>query len=260
MKELIITSENRSIYGILYEPEGDFMHPAIIMSHGYNGSHGDWYNEGKYYSEHGYVVYAYDFCGGSTSSRSSGSSTEMTISSEIDDLLTVYSYIKKLDHVDETNIVLFGGSQGGLVSSLAAAKLGDEIRALVMYFPALCVPDNWKQKYPDLTHVPAVFDFWGLELSRKFVEDVHKMNVYETIGDYKGNVLILHGDQDDVVPYSYSERAAVLYESAKLVRLEGEGHGFSPEGSKKAMGLVAGFLEQVLCYTGITVTAGEITQ
>ena len=95
MKELIITSENRSIYGILYEPEGDFMHPAIIMSHGYNGSHGDWYNEGKYYSEHGYVVYAYDFCGGSTSSRSSGSSTEMTISSEIDDLLTVYSYIKK---------------------------------------------------------------------------------------------------------------------------------------------------------------------
>ena len=45
MKELIITSENRSIYGILYEPEGDFMHPAIIMSHGYNGSHGDWYND-----------------------------------------------------------------------------------------------------------------------------------------------------------------------------------------------------------------------
>ena len=88
-------------------------HPAVIISHGYNGCHADWVNEGKYYSEHGYVVYAYDFCGGSVSSRSSGESADM------------------------------------LVSSLAAVQLGSRVRALAMYFPALCVPDDWKKRYPD---------------------------------------------------------------------------------------------------------------
>ena len=143
------------------------------MSHGYNGSHADWVNEGQYYSEHGYVVYAYDFCGGSVNSRSSA--IQMTITSEQEDLLAVFAFIRKMDHVDESNIVLFGGSQGGFVSSLAAALLRDEVRALTMYYPALCIPENWREKYPDPGYAPETFGFWGFELSRRFVEDVHPL-------------------------------------------------------------------------------------
>ena len=36
-----------------------------------------------------------------------------------------------------------------------------------------------------------------MALKCKFVEDVHDMNVYETIGDYKGNVLILSDTPSD---------------------------------------------------------------
>lgn len=243
MKELIIPNGDRNIYGILYEPAGETEHPAIIMSHGYNGSHADWVDEGQYYSEHGYVVYAYDFCGGSVNSRSS--SVQMTITSEQEDLLAVFAQIRKMDQVDESNIVLFGGSQGGFVSSLAVARLRDEVRALAMYYPALCIPNDWRKKYPNPGHAPETFDFWGLELSRKFIEDVHPIDVYGKIGDFKGGVLILHGDQDDIVPYSCSEKAAEIYENAELVRMEGEGHGFSPEGSRKAMKIVLDFLERI---------------
>ena len=244
MKELIITSGDKRIYGMLYEPAGEGKHPAVLMSHGYNGSHTDWVNEGEYYSRHGYVVYAYDFCGGSSHSLSSGRSTEMSVLSEKEDLMTVFDYVRKLDNVDPDRIVLFGGSQGGFVSSLAAAKLGDSVRALVMYFPALCIPDNWKENYPDPAQAPETFDFWGLELGRKYVEDAHRIDVYGTIGQYKGDVLILHGDEDDIVPFSYSEKAAKTYEKATLVRMEGEGHGFTPEGGEKAMQTVLDFLDE----------------
>ncbi len=242
MKELIIPNGNRNIYGILYEPACDAKHPAIIMSHGYNGSHSDWTKEGRYFADHGYVVYTYDFCGGSVSSKSMD--TRMTITSEKEDLLAVYAYIRNLDQVDETNIFLLGASQGGFVSSLAAAQLGDKVRALAMYYPALCIPDNWREKYPDPDQAPDTFDFWGLTLSRQFVKDVHPIDVYGRIGAYKGNVLILHGDQDEIVPYAYSERAVEVYEHAQLVRMEGEGHGFSPEGVEKAMKMVLDFLER----------------
>lgn len=244
MKEFIVSNGAKNIYGILFEPSETGRHPAVIMSHGYNGSHADWTNEGKYYSEHGYVVYAYDFCGGSVSSRSSGKSTDMSVSSEKEDLHAVFDCIRKLDNVDPERIVLFGGSQGGLVSSLAAAQLGSRVRALAMYFPALCVPDDWKKRYPDPALAPETFDFWGLELGRGYVEDAHRHDVFGSIGAYEGDVLILHGDQDEVVPYSYSEKAVEVYEHAELVRMEGEGHGFTPDGSRKAMEMVLRFLDR----------------
>ena len=244
MRELTISDGNRRIYGMLYEPEGTGRHPAVIMSHGYNGSHSDWVNEGMYYSGHGYVVYAFDFCGGSSGSLSSGNSAEMSVLSEKEDLLTVFDFIRKLDNVDPDRIVLFGGSQGGLVSSLAAAELGDAVRALAMYFPALCITDNWKQEYPDPETAPEKFEFWNLELGRKYVEDAHRIDIYGTIGMYKGDVLILHGDEDEVVPYSYSEKAVEACKNAELVRMEGEGHGFTPEGAAEAMKIVLKFLDE----------------
>ena len=137
--ELIIPNGDRTVFGKLYAPTESGKYPAIILSHGYNGTNADFVRECRYYSAHGYVAYALDFCGGSVNSKSSGSSTDMTITSEKEDLLAVFDYIKAMDNVDSSNMILFGGSQGGLVSALAAAKRADEIKALAMYFPAFCV-------------------------------------------------------------------------------------------------------------------------
>ena len=239
--ELIISKGDKSIYGILYSPAKP-NGTVIIMSHGYNGSHKDWVKEGTLFADNGYTAYAYDFCGGSVNSKSSGKTTEMTITSEKEDLLAVVDYFKNLDGTEK--IFLLGGSQGGFISSLVAAELKDEIGALAMYFPALCVPDDWAKNYPDPSEAPDTFDFWGMDLSREFVEDVQKIDVFGTIGDYKGDVLILHGDEDPVVPYSYSETAKETYENAELVKMDGEGHGWSEKAAPKAMEMVLEFFEK----------------
>ena len=243
ISELKIQNGENTIYGKIYRPSGEGKHPAIILSHGYNGVNSDFTNECTYYAKNGYIAYAYDFCGGSARSKSTGKSTDMTISSEKSDLLAVFDYIYSMDEVDKDNVVVFGGSQGGLVSTLVTEERADKVRALALYYPALCVPDDWKKKYPNLDEVPETFDFWGLMLGKGFVEDIHKLDVFATIGNYQGNVLILHGDKDEIVPYSYSEKAVALYPNAELVEMKGEGHGFSPAGGKIAMEKVLEFMK-----------------
>ncbi|MCR5167434.1 MAG: alpha/beta fold hydrolase [Oscillospiraceae bacterium] len=244
IEELLIPNGDRTVYGKLYAPTETGKYPAIILCHGYNGTNADWVRECNYYARHGYIAYALDFCGGSVNSKSTGESTDMTVTSEKEDLLAVFDYIKSMDNVDSDNIVLFGGSQGGLVSALAAAERADEVKALAMYFPALCVPDDWGKKYKSAEDAPEAFDFWGLKLGRGFIADAQTIDVFGTIGNFKGDVLILHGDKDDIVPYSYSERAVEIYDHAELIKMDGEGHGFSMQGGQTAKEKVLEFLDK----------------
>lgn len=64
------------------------------------------------------------------------------------------------------------------------------------------------------------------------------------IGNYKGDVLILHGDRDGIVPLRYSERAAEVYENAELVVMEGQNHGFMGKARTEAMEKEAEFFRQ----------------
>lgn len=102
--------ENR-IYGVIYIPQdaGEVM-PAIVYAHGLGGSH----RSGQQYAEamasRGYVVYCFDFCGGSPGSRSDGSQYDMSIFTEQADLEAVIDRIRQLEYVDGDNIFLLGSS------------------------------------------------------------------------------------------------------------------------------------------------------
>ena len=244
MEDHPITYGEKTVFGRLYTPDAEGKLPAVILSHGFNGTNSDFVKECRYYAEHGYIAYALDFCGGSGRSKSSGKSTDMTITSEKQDLLAVFDHIRSMENVDPERIVVFGGSQGGLVSALAAAELGDQVRALALYFPAFNIPTDWRAMHPDLNAVEETFDFWGLRLGKGFVEDVYAIDVFETIGNYKGDVLIIHGTNDAVVAPSYSQRAVNTYDSAELILMPGEGHGFSPAGGESAMEYVLDFMDE----------------
>ena len=47
------------------------------MYHGYNGVGDDFQEEGKYFAQNGIATYTLDFCGGSTSSKSTGETKDM---------------------------------------------------------------------------------------------------------------------------------------------------------------------------------------
>lgn len=235
----------------VYMPAATKKCPAIIMSHGYNGWGKDFQNECKFFQKYGYIAISIDFCGGTGEDRcrSTGrKSTEMTLFTEKSDLLAVFDYVRKMKEVDEENVFLFGGSQGGMVTALAAEERADVVRGVGLYFPAFCIPDNWRSNYPKESMIPDVTDFWGLKLGKEFFVSMRDLYTFDVIGqNYQGPVHIVHGDQDNIAPLSYSQKAVnENYKNATLTVLQGEGHGFSGKGNMTAMDEILCFMEDYL--------------
>jgi len=238
-KEITIRHHNRNISGQLYLPKKDKFY-VVILSHGFNGSSDDFAEYAKILAENGIGACIFDFCGGSLRSKSDLSTTEMTVFTEKEDLFSVIDFIEKQKYTD--SIFLFGASMGGLVSALCAEECSDKIQGMILLYPALCVADNWNEKFPDAHDIPDIHKVWEVPLGKCFFETLHNFNVFEHIGNYQKNVLIIHGDKDEIVPLEYSVKANEIYINSELQVFEGEGHGFSDIGVKETINIIMDFL------------------
>lgn len=221
--------EGKSIYGIISKPTTGKKHGIAIVSHGFNGSHHFGRDYFKTLNDLGYAVYTFDFPNGSVNSLSGNNTLEMSVSNEKEALKAIIRHFRSCQDIDKKRIVLIGESQGGLVSALAAAERKRQISSLILIYPALCIPDNWNQRYPTPNDIPDVSEIWGVKLGKAFMLDLRHMDVYHTIGKYRGPVLIIHGTDDPVVPIDYSKRAALTYRNAQLRIINKAGHGFNPQ-------------------------------
>ncbi len=224
-----LESQGRRLRGFLLKPEGAGPMPAVVVSHGFGSCARDTKKYAQVFVEEGYAAVCFDFCM-SGSGRSSGSSLGMSVLTEKVDLLNVLDYVKSLDFVDPARITLAGCSQGGLVSALAAAEREADVERLVLYYPALCIPDDARRgrminaKF-DPDHVPDRFRALFVKLSSKYALDVMDMDPFQEIRRFQKPVLIVHGTKDRLVDIRYSRRACECYPNCRLVEVNG-GHGF----------------------------------
>lgn len=225
VRPLWIMNGDRQIYGELYTPEGTVRGTAIV-AHGFNSSYQDVRGYFNTMKRLGFQCYVFDFPCGSVRSRSDSNTVNMSILDEQSDVRAIVNYFRAQNPHQE--IVLIGESQGGLVSALTAAQLGDDVvTALVLVYPALSIPENWRHRYPQLSDIPEITNMGEVKLGRRFFEEIHDMKPLEIIGKYRGPVLIVQGDKDFIVPVAGSERAQKLYNDARLHIIPGAGHGFN---------------------------------
>lgn len=111
-------------------------YPTLILAHGYGGSLEDNLNCAERYAREGFAVCSLDFCGGSLTTRSSGTTREMSIITEKRDMLAVFEEVARKPFVRKDFICLWGESQGGVVAALCGAELRERVRALVLFYPA----------------------------------------------------------------------------------------------------------------------------
>ena len=117
------------------------------------------------------------------------------------------------------------------MSALIAAKHPELVDKLVLFYPALCIPDDARAgkmmlaKF-DPKNIPECLNCGPMKLGRCYVADVIGMDPYEEIKDYRGPVLIVHGTKDNIVKLDYSRQAQRAYPNAKLHIIEGGAHGF----------------------------------
>ncbi len=242
-----IKNGERRIYGILSRPQDrKGKQPVAIIAHGFNGTH----HGGKSYFETlnalGFQCYSFDFPGGSVHSRSDNNTMNMSILDEQNDLEAVVRHFKTQPDTDPDRIILIGESQGGLVSALTAAHIVSDIRALILVFPAFCIPDNWNTRYPHTTDIPDTTRLWNVALSRRFFTELQDMKVFKTIRKFRKPVLLIHGDADPIVPVDYSRQAAKTYKNARLHVIPGAGHGFKPQEQTEALRQIQLFITEII--------------
>ena len=243
---LWIQSGARSIYGVLSKPaNAGKKQPVAIISHGFNGTH----HYGRTYFETlnalGYQVYVFDFPCGSVHSRSDNNTLNMSALDEKEDVKAIVRYFRSQADVDPDGIVLIGESQGGFVTALSSAEIPDQVKAVVLVYPALCIPDNWKERYPTVADIPDTTYLWNVPLGRRFFLEIRDLDIFKAIRKYKGPVLIVQGDQDPVVRMEDSERAVKTYKNARLHVIPGAGHGFKPEEQAQNLQQIKAFLESL---------------
>ena len=143
----------------------------------------------------------------------------MTVFTEVEDLEAVLEAVRGLDCVDSQSVYLFGTSQGGLVSALTAAAHPDAVRGLMLFYPAFNIAEL-AEKFGS---------FMTGNAGSLYISTLQGYDVYEHIKPYTGDVLIVHGTKDFIVPSSSVEKAADLYEHCELHLIEGASHGFNKE-------------------------------
>lgn len=243
-QELFAKRDDNQIFGVVYIPQnaGEKM-PTVIFSHGFGGN----YQVGAGYAEalakKGYVVYCFDFCGGSTGSRSDGSTLEMSIFTEQADLEAVIHMIQQRSYVDKNNIFLMGSSQGGAVSAITAAANKEEIQGAVLLYPAFVLVDNTKEWFSSVDEIPNTYHLMWMTVGRAYAERLLDYDIYEAISAYDKDVLLIHGDADSIVPLSYSQKAVEVYDSARLEVLSGAGHGFHGSDAEQTIAWTLEYLE-----------------
>ena len=235
-----IRRDGNRIRGRIYLPEekGGKL-PLVIFCHGFGSNYRELEHQGEGFAEAGICCLFFDFCGGGLQSLSDGTMEEMTVATECADLRTVIAGARELEYVDPERIFLQGESMGGLVSALVAAECGRDIRALVLWYPALGIPEDAGKRYE-----AGAREVFGLRLGESFDREARDIDVYGTIPAYGGPVLMIHGDRDIIVPLGYSQRALSAYEDARLIVIPGAGHGYNGADSAAAREHSIGFIRE----------------
>lgn len=243
-EELHCTYGENDIFGTLYTPDnGRNKHPVVILSHGYNCIGDDMADMAKKLANNGVMSYTFDYCGGSTRSRSSGESVDMSIETEQENLRQVIDMITGLDTADTDNIYIYGESQGGFVAALTGAEMPDRIAGMFLIYPAFCIVDQWLAMDPSTMTEP--FNFMGgMTLSKTFYDGVPRYDIYEHIKAFTNPVLIYQGDKDQVVNMSYAKKIDEAFPDSELTIVEGGGHGFSGKNRKLVLDGVTEFFSE----------------
>lgn len=234
-------SNGKKIAGKAFVPDKEGCYPAVIFAHGFGGNYRQLEHHGQGFADEEIVCIFFDFCGGGVESLSDGKLIEMTPMTEIEDLEFVVNEAGKLSYVDGERLFLQGESMGGFVAAYLAAKMSEKIKGLVLWYPAFVIPDDSKRRFENGEN--SVF---GMEICPNYNKVAMEIDIFKEISGYQGPVQIIHGDADPIVPLSYSNKAAKVYENVKLLVIPKAGHGFEGTDSQMVRESSIAFIKSLL--------------
>lgn len=242
--------------------------PLVIMAHGHGGSRdegGGYRLTAETLAQNGIASIRMDFpgCGDSTESF-----TENNLSNMLLDLQATRAFVATKAEIDQARIGLLGYSMGGRLVALLS-RIDPGYKVMVMWTPA--VEDGARRELESLGGENAYYALrakaretgmaefttrWGstLQLGYQWFVDLEETRPLDAVAAFKGPLLVLYGDKDDVVVPATSEAAiASATSSSEVLRhvVPGADHalGFytdQPEIAAEVVEATVGFLRERL--------------
>ena len=224
-------SDGKKLAANLTLPDGVTTNiPVVIHCHGFWGSKDTAIGNEltRQLVPRGIATLCFDFNG---HKDSEGDFVDMTVWNEIEDTMKVYEYLRSRPDIGK--IAISGHSQGGVVASMAAGKLGtDKVSGLAIWAAAAVLKDDaingWTLYHHfDPQNPPEYLDLGdGWHLGRNFLVTAQKLPIYETAGMYKGGACVINGGSDVVVPVRYGKRFHGVLAGSTFHLLPDEDHNF----------------------------------
>lgn len=238
MKQIAFPSRGQTVYGYAHIPEAQTPSPALVLCHGFTGSGYEgsriFIDFAKQACAEGFYVLRMDFLGSGNSDLDFAEYT--SLSGWTEDVLSAADFLMAEPAVDSERIGFLGISFGS-GAALCAGKSGKFKAgagwASVIYpevtFRQILGTENWnyllENKDSTITHIYSGARF---SVKSRFVEDLTSISIVDAVKQYKNtSLLLLQGDQDDVINITHSEQLSKQVSCPVEYHLvEGEDHGF----------------------------------
>ena len=250
-----IKSNGFTLRGMLHKPEQIIDKvPMVIFFHGFMNNKCEHYfsfvETSRELEKLGIASIRFDFMG---SGESDGTFEEMSVETEIRDGLSILRYAQSLNWVDRGRIALAGMSFGGLVASVVAGRMPEEVKALCLWAPAAIAVRDAKQGHAGDTDISdalttGIADLKGYRIGKRFIEDTRVLDYNTEIKPYKNNVLLIWGENDFIVPQDIVREYDNIY-GKRLYKhmIKGVGHMFETlDAREEKLELTLHFLEKEL--------------
>ncbi len=222
--------------------------PAIVMPHGGPASYDtisfDWM--AQYFANRGYVVIQPQFRG------STGFGREFTRKGHgewgrkmQDDLTDAVLHFAEMNIIDKEKVCIVGWSYGGYAALAGSVFTPDLYQCVVSINGVSDLEEMIETEEKDHGRNHWVVSYWNKiianeKLDDDFFDSISPVNFADNV---TAPVLLIHGDEDTVVPLEQSEDMADALEDAgkqvQFVEIEGEGHSISNNNANRLILLKA---------------------
>lgn len=228
-RQIVIRHETLELAAAIHYPKGAASQdgqasrvPLTIICHGFTGNRIGvdrlFVKTARALAEAGHLTIRFDYAG---CGESTGEYGYLGLDSMIAQTRAVIDYALSCGNVDATRVTLIGHSLGGAVALLTAVK-DKRVKRLALW-SAVAYPFNdivkiiGRENYDQAT-MQGVADYLGYSFGAGFFESLARHQPFVEARKFGGDVLLVHGTSDDVIPVDYCH----LYQ--KIFWQYSEGH------------------------------------
>ncbi len=231
--------DGRKIPSVITRPPGAELGqtlPLIVMPHGgpeaYDAVGFDWM--AQYFASRGYLVLQPNFRGSDGFGEAHRKAGHGEWGGKMqDDVTDGVKLLVKQKWADPNRICIIGGSYGGYAALAGGAYTPDLYKCVAAIAPVADLATMLATEKREHGRNSSIYAFWTRLIGdrgkdRARIDAVSPVNA---AANFKAPVLLIHGSDDDVVPFSQSAKMEAALKEAgktvKLVKLKGEDHFLS---------------------------------